>query len=312
MNTFHAHGKLLVSAEYMVLFGSRALAIPLQLGQSLRRIRSEHPRVFSWRAIYSEKTWFNATMDPGSLRILSSSDSDKAEWLRSLIRASIELMPSFQEDLFRWDVETHLDFSPQWGLGSSSTVTALVAEWAEVNPLDLHFMVSEGSGYDVACAIADGPIQYQIRDNAPHYQHVPFLPSFSPQIFFAWLGSKQPTSAHLREMKGRFQPGYEEIHRFSRITDAMIDAEDLSTFRGLMEEHEDALASLLEMEKISESRLHGIPGTVKSLGAWGGDFVMIASDADEKDLFNYLHERDIRIIYRYNDIVYGKELRGST
>ncbi len=309
MNTFHAHGKLLVSAEYMVMFGSRALAIPLQLGQTLHRIRSEHPRKFSWKANYGEKTWFSATLEPGSLRIIDTSDPARAEWLRRLIRASIDLMPSFQEDLFKWDVETRLDFSPLWGLGSSSSVTALMAEWAEVNPLDLHFMISEGSGYDVACAIASGPIQYQIRDNAPHYQHVPFLPPFSDQIYFAWLGSKQYTEAHLREIKGKFQPEYEEIHRFSCITEAMIEAGDLSTFMELMEEHEEALSSLLKKEKISDSLLHGIPGTTKSLGAWGGDFVMIASEADEKDLFNYLHERDIQVIYRYKEIVYGGDVR---
>jgi len=43
---------------------------------------------------------------------------------------------------------------------------------------------------------------------------------------------------------------------------------------------------------------------VKSLGAWGGDFVMIASDADEKELLNYLHEKNIKVIFRYGELVY--------
>ena len=46
------------------------------------------------------------------------------------------------------------------GLGSSSTLIYCVAEWAEVNPLMLYFKIDDGSGYDVACAFADGPITY--------------------------------------------------------------------------------------------------------------------------------------------------------
>ncbi len=67
MNSLYAHGKLLISAEYMVLHGSRALAIPLRKGQSLQRIRSENSRVFSWKATYQNQTWFNARLDPSSL-----------------------------------------------------------------------------------------------------------------------------------------------------------------------------------------------------------------------------------------------------
>lgn len=310
MNTLYAHGKLLISAEYMVMHGSLALAIPLKQGQSLQRIRSENPRFFSWKATYQGQTWFSASLDPSSLKIITSNDPVKAQWLRSLILACIELMPSFQEDLFKWDVETQLDFSPLWGFGSSSTVTALMAEWAEVNPLDLHFMISEGSGYDVACAIADGPIVYRIRDDAPHYQHVEFIPSFSDQIYFAWLGTKQPTADHLKEKAESFQPTYEDIHAFSCFTKAMIQAPDLTSFQQLMEEHELKLAKILKTERISVSHFPGIPGTVKSLGAWGGDFVMIVSSAHQNDLFNYLYDKGIKVIYRYQDIAFnGREIQ---
>ncbi len=310
MKSLHTHGKLLISAEYMVLYGSNCLALPLKLGQSLQLRRSVHYRVLSWNALYLDQSWFTAKLDPANLKILETNDPVKAEWLRNLIMACIELMPSFQEDLFKWDVETRLEFSPLWGLGSSSSVIALVAEWAEVNPLDLHFMVSEGSGYDVACAIAEGPISYRIRDNSWHYRHVPFHPPFSNQIYFAWLGIKQPTNEHLKRIAGSLQPDFKSIHRFSCLTEAMMEARDLVTFQNLMDEHETALSGLLGIDRISDSRFPGLPGSVKSLGAWGGDFVMIASQAKEKELFTYLNEMDIRVIYRYSDIVfYGNELQ---
>ena len=308
MNTLYAHGKLLISAEYMVMHGSTALAVPLQMGQSLNRLPSENRDLFIWNAFYEKEKWFHARIDPIRLKVLETSNPQKAGRLRRMLEACIELMPSFQKELFRWDVETVLEFSPAWGFGSSSTLTALLAEWAEINPLDLHFMIASGSGYDVACANAEGPILYKIRDGSPHYRHIRFHPPFSDRIYFAWLGHKQDTEKHLDQVTGKIDPGYENIHRFSRLTEQMIAAADPVTFGKLIEEHEEALSGILEMERISAGRFSSLPGHVKSLGAWGGDFVMIVSGVSEKELFAYLRNRNIRVIFRYDDLVYDPTL----
>ncbi len=304
MDRIQAHGKLLISSEYMVMYGSKALAVPLRKGQMLQKYRSDNPRVFSWKAFYGEQSWFHALYDPSSLRILESSDRDRAVYLQQLIRSCIEMMPAFQEDLFNWDVETRLDFSPDWGLGSSSTLVALLAEWAEVNPLDLHFSVSSGSGFDVACAIADGPLIYRLRDGSPTYLHVPFHPPFSRHLHFAWLGRKQPTEAHLKEVSGRINPDYQLIHRFTELTEQMLNAQELSIFQDLMETHESQLAGILGMEPVSGSVFRDIPGSVKSLGAWGGDFVLIASEAPREELEKYLGRQGIHQIFSFDELVY--------
>jgi len=303
MNSFYAHGKLLLSAEYMVIYGSKALALPLKLGQSLERVRPDNRNIFAWNAYYQDEPWFSARLDPATLKVLETSDQTMASRLQEMIRACIELIPDFQQELFRWDAVTRLDFSPEYGFGSSSTLTALLAEWAEVNPLDLHFMVSEGSGYDVACALAEGPILYHLRDNTPQYRQIPFHPPFLDQLYFAWLGKKQPTASHLAQVSGRLNPGSETIHRFSQLTMAMVEASTLSEFRLVMEEHEEALSHILGIERIS-TRFEGLPGSIKSLGAWGGDFVMIATEAEEEFLKKYLSHRHIQAFYRYKDLVY--------
>jgi len=299
-----AHGKLLISAEYMVLQGSRALAVPLKKGQHLQTIRSKDHRLFSWNAYYEEDPWFSADFDPATLGILSTTDREKAAYLQTLLKACIELDPAFQSELFDWDVETRLDFSPDWGLGSSSTLTALLAEWADINPLALHFMVSEGSGYDVACAITDSAIIYSLQDNGPHYQPVFFNPPFADQLFFVWLGSKQPTAGQLAEMSGHLDPDPEMIETFSTLTRGMLEAGELSDFRILMEEHEAKLSELIRRDRVSETRFPGLLGSVKSLGAWGGDFVMIASEQDPAALYNYLDNLGFTCRFRFKDLVY--------
>jgi mevalonate kinase len=304
MNVLRARGKLLISAEYMVLHGSKALAVPLKKEQYLHRIRKENHALFAWNAYHEADCWFNALFNPSNLGIVETTDRGKAENLRKLLRATVEMNPLFQKELFEWDVDTRLDFSPSWGLGSSSTLTALVAEWAEINPLDLHFRISGGSGYDVACAIADRPIVYRLGDDGPHYQPVPFDPPFADRLWFVWLGTKQPTASHLAGMEGRINPGYEERNYFSLLTQGMLQAGELSEFRAFMEEHESRLSELIKRPRVSETLFPDLPGSVKSLGAWGGDFVMIASELEPETLTSYLDNKGFTTRFRYKDLVY--------
>lgn len=304
MKTHYAHGKLLISAEYMVLHGSKALAVPLQKGQKLQRIKSEDHRTFSWKAHYGNNSWFSATYDPESLSVIKTTDHSKAETLKGLIQACIDLQATFQQELFTWDVETFLEFSPSWGFGSSSTLTALMAEWADVNPLDLHFLISQGSGYDVACAIAEKAITYWLMNEEPHYQHVRFDPPFSDHLYFVWLGKKQKSDEHLIDIAQHMHPSYEDIHHFSMLSQQMIEARELHEFQRLMEEHEHRLSSLTKQDRVSLSRFPDLPGSVKSLGAWGGDFVLVASDRDQEYLFDYLNGKGLSTVFRFKDLVY--------
>jgi mevalonate kinase len=305
MKRFHAKGKLLLSAEYMVLHGSTALAIPLKLGQSLEITPSADPERFTWTAFHKQEPWFMATLDPATLEVQDSSNLEMAFGLSKHIGACIELVPSFREALYESDAATRLDFPPDYGFGSSSTLIALLAGWAEVDPLDLHFMVSEGSGYDVACAVSDGPITYRLKDHLPQYNHVPFNPPFREQIWFAWLGHKQATAPHLAEMAGRLSPNIENVAIFSQLSQEMIDATNLEQFRKTMDRHEETLSHLLGIDPVSE-RFINLPGSVKSLGAWGGDFVMIATEEDKQSLQKYLSEYGIRTLYSYKDLIYEK------
>ena len=61
-------------------------------------------------------------------------------------------------------MNTHLEFPRDWGLGSSSTLINNVAQWAQVDPFELHFKVSNGSGYDIACAKRRYPIVYSTQN----------------------------------------------------------------------------------------------------------------------------------------------------
>ena len=71
-----------------------------------------------------------------------------------------------------------------------------------------------------------------------------------------------------------------------------------------MEEHEARLSALIGLERVSKTRFPGLQGSVKSLGAWGGDFVMLASEQDQEALYNYLDGLGLTTRFRYKDLVY--------
>ena len=45
------------------------------------------------------------------------------------------------------------------------------------------------------------------------------------------------------------------------------------------------MSLILEMQTVKEASFPDFTGTIKSLGAWGGDFVLVVSDSNPKSYF---------------------------
>ena len=44
-------------------------------------------------------------------------------------------------------------------------------------------------------------------------------------------------------------------------------------------------------------------GEMKSLGAWGGDFFLVATEWDKQRIRNYFENKGLNVILRYDDII---------
>ena len=164
MSRYFSHGKFLLTGEYLVLKGALALALPLKLGQSFT-VETVCTPSLQWNAYQPDGPWFSVTLNSENLEIINCDDRPKAEKLAQILKAVKRLNPAaFKEGLY---FETHLDFNPNWGLGSSSTLIANLARWANVNPYELLKLTFGGSGYDIACATAERPIYYQVKTEVP-------------------------------------------------------------------------------------------------------------------------------------------------
>ena len=303
-SSWYARGKLLLSAEYVVLHGARALALPTRLGQHLKLKESSGSELI-WKSYDHEgNLWFEGKFDLMGFDVLKASDEETARSLRKVLRSACRDNGDFLSQWKKYIVETKLEFPRNWGLGSSSTLVYLISEWAEANPFLVLFDSFEGSGYDVACAGADGPILYQLSDDALHYESCDFDPPFKDQLYFVHLGEKADSQEAVKKfLKGK-KPSASIIDRISELTLAMVSEKKLSNFEKQIDEHNSIMADLLPLEPPSRSQFSDYWGKVKPLGAWGGDFVMVTSDRSEKETRDYFNDKGFSVFLPYKEIIY--------
>ncbi len=309
MNRYYSHGKFLLTGEYLVLKGALAMALPLKLGQSLEveELDSSSNRLL-WEAFRPEGEWFSVTLNRKTLEIIDCDDPSKAEKLTQILKAVKQLNPkAFEGNGLKFN--THLDFDPNWGLGSSSTLIANLARWAKVNPYELLKQTFGGSGYDIACATAEQPIYYQLIDDKPQVETIDFQPSFSDHLFFVYQGQKQSSSKEIKAFLEKSNPVdlQKDIEAISEISHAVPKCESLDEFAMLMQCHERIIARCIGQEPV-QKRFPDFEGVLKSLGAWGGDFILAATEWDEKEVKDYFKTFGLEVVFGYNDLVLGNNL----
>jgi mevalonate kinase len=298
------NAKLLLSAEYLVLNGAKALAVPLRFGQRLC-VDENLQGFISWQSIaHDGSDWFKGKYTLNDFSIIESSDQDIAKHPQRLLLAARKLNPEFCLKSAGYNVISTLNYPLLWGLGSSSTLIAAIAGWAGIDPFRLHFEVSKGSGYDIACAISNSPLLYTIRDHKPEFEFVAFLPSFADKIFFVYQGKKQDSAQGIDAYKNRnSNPAKSIINEANLLTGRMLHASNLPDFEQVLHEHEMLISNVIEVPTIRQTLFSDLPGEVKSLGAWGGDFCLLTWRDDPLLLAAYLKSKGLETWFNFNDIV---------
>ena len=298
---FHAHGKFLLTGEYLVLKGTLALALPLKWGQTLT-VETSPETALRWDAHKPEEPWFSVALNPATLDIIKCNDQPKAATLAHILKAVKQLNPkAFEGNDIKFT--TRLDFDPNWGLGSSSTLISNLAQWANVNPYELLKMTFGGSGYDIACATAEQPIYYQLVNGKPQTKTIEFIPPFAEHLFFVYQGQKQSSSKEIKAFLEKANPAdlQKDIEAVSDISRAVPKCRNLDEFCLLMQCHERIIARCIGQQPV-QKRFPDFEGVLKSLGAWGGDFVLAATEWDENQVKAYFKEKGLGVVFGYKEI----------
>lgn len=299
----HAHGKLMLTGEYLVMHGALSLALPLKLGQTME-IEPTQTGLIEWSASDTQGKWFEGSYSIAQIELVYMSDKAVGLNLQKILLTIRKLNPGFLNDSQGVKIHTRLEFNRFWGLGSSSTLVVLLAKLADVDPMDLHAIISNGSGYDVACALAESPVLFQRLNQVSSWRPADFSPDFSSSLYFVYLGNKQNSASEVSLFLKR-NPGTmkQEVEEVSEIGRKIRKAKNLSEFNSLIEQHEQILSQVLEVETVKSKLFADFDGAVKSLGAWGGDFILASSDAGNDYVRNYFSLKGYTTLFQYDNIV---------
>ncbi|MEM6718560.1 MAG: GYDIA family GHMP kinase [Bacteroidota bacterium] len=283
---FYSNGKLLLSGEYVVLDGAKALAIPTKYGQTLSVNPIDLPTAdevpnLVWKS-YDDRDiiWYQHAFEIDSLNTARSYVDAVNQTLHDLLSEAKRLNPDFLADNTSYEVQTTLSFPQDWGLGSSSTLIHNIALWANVNPYSLLWNAFKGSGYDIACAKHNLPIIYEVHQQQPTVTEIDFSPSFRDQLYFVHLNKKQNSRNAINNYNARKGSIANEIKIINAITLEMTQTNSLVDFELLLKEHEQLIGEIIQETPVQEVLFADYFGQIKSLGAWGGDFVLATGNDD--------------------------------
>ena len=296
---FYSNGKLLITGEYFVLNGALSLALPTVYGQYLE-INYNDSNIIKWTSYNNNKEiWFKCEIDKDNLDILYSSSKEISRIIKELISYIREKETNFLKSNGS-TINTQLTFDKNWGLGSSSTLISNISKLSGVDPYELNNKFFNGSGYDIACAESNRSLLYRLYDGKREIKKIHFNPSFKDKLYFVYLNKKQNSLNEIINFKERVNSeiGISEI---SEITKRIIICKDQSEFNKLIREHENIISKLISKKKIKDKIFNDFNGEVKSLGAWGGDFILASSN--ESETKKYFRNKGFNFIFEFDKVI---------
>lgn len=303
MKRYYSSGKLLLTGEYAVLDGALCLALPTKYGQELQLGPISDPIIRWTSKDHDQSIWFEEVISMDRLQGVTPkpvSGMSTSEALIQVLGIARQMNPDFLSGDSGFNVVTQLEFPRKWGLGTSSTLINNIAQWAKVDPYALLERTFGGSGYDIACAQHRNPLFYQLKDGKPRVASADFKPSFASSLFFVYLNRKQDSREAIKNYREQTEGTAKLVEEISALTKAIAGCARLQDFEALLNRHELLIAEALNTPTVKKRLFPDYPYLIKSLGAWGGDFILVVGGETDQA---YFHDKGYTTIIPYSDMI---------
>lgn len=298
--TYRANGKLLLTGEYLVLHGAKAVALPLKVGQRLEVSFPNNTQAIVWQAFYHEVLWFSCELSPADFSIQTTSNLEKAESLARILKIIQMFNPTFKIEagtLFR----TMIESNPEWGFGSSSTLISLLSQFSGADAFRLNELAFQGSGFDIACATANGPILYQ---RGLSVEQVSLDYPFSDRLCLVYSGKKKSTAGEVNAFLKEIKVSAELVDEMSELSQRFLMCRDQNEFNQLIHSHEVMISNLIGRKRLKSEFFTDFDGEIKSLGAWGGDFFLASSSKwTFEEVKKYFANKGLPTAFKWDDLI---------
>lgn len=300
--TFYSNGKLLITGEYIVLDGAKALALPTKFGQNLIIEPANNKTIYWTSHDANESIWFQSeiTFKTIILKQQFTAENGIKNTLIEILHEANNLNPDFLNKSDGYKITTTLTFPKFWGLGTSSTLINNIAQWLQIDAFKLLRNSFGGSGYDIACAQNDSALIYQLQNGNPIIETINFNPEFSDKIYFIYLNKKQNSKAAIASYYKKQLNIGTTIKTIDTLTTTIINAKEPKEFAIALKQHEIQMSSVLETETVQEALFQDFDGVIKSLGAWGGDFVLSISKENPTEYFD---KKGYKTVIPYKEMI---------
>lgn len=301
MKSYYSNGKLWILGEYYVLAEAKGLALPTKFGQYLKVYPIKYPHI-SWKSYdWDNSVWFCDTISFDAIFLNTQTSDDKIKnTLISILHHAHLMNPKLLSTRCGFYIETELTFNKNWGLGSSSTLINNIAQWFEVDAFNLLEKSFGGSGFDIACAQHNRPIAFQKKKHQYIVNEVDFFPRFKEHLYFVYLNQKKDSKQAIASFKEVMPKLTNEIVEVSKLTDEIVSENSLDNFICKLKDYEQKLGKLLKTIPIQQELFPDFQGLIKSLGGWGGDFVLVASKKNPRD---YFKSKGYEIVFTYQEMI---------
>lgn len=279
----------MITGEYLVIRGAKALAVPTVLGQQLQfsHDRRSKSKKINWVSMTSgDLIWYSNQFDiDNNFEPAEQKGSGRTEFIRSLLIAINQSKPDFFKEQGTYTFKTFMDFDPGWGMGSSSSLIVNLAMLTSLQPFELVFSstLNQGSGYDIATSLIGKPIIYFIEEEMYHWAEPADLPwkNFVGHCRLVYLNHKQDSNVEVSRFKSRWKENenHNVIEEISNISEKLTTVTDYAEFKQLLSRHEMIMSEVLKKKCIKDEMFSDFKGVIKSLGAWGGDFILACPDS---------------------------------
>lgn len=300
MKTYRSNGKLFLIGEYIVIDGAKAFALPAKYGQCLFvENSSETENLITWKATkFDNSIWFETEIRSNDLEIISSTNEKLSQSLQNILKQAKSLNPDFFNSNNSYQCLTKLEYPQEWGLGSSSTLIDLISQWIEINPFELNKLTFNTSGYDIACAHHHHPILFS--NNPIEVEDLELNWNFKDQLYFVYLNQKQDTQAVVGNHYKNKPKDWKMIQDLSDLVIQATKVENLTDLESILDEYQARLGDFMQIPQVKELYFSDYLGTVKSLGAWGGDFVLVTY---REGMHDYFKEKGYEIIIPFSEMM---------
>ncbi|WP_312341015.1 GYDIA family GHMP kinase [Chryseobacterium binzhouense] len=299
MGELYSPGKLMLTSEYFAVDGALVLAVPTKLGQEFFFEEKEDGNsIIYWEAYHQDQLWLQTKIDYKNWQVLETNIPSNAEFILKTLRNVQIFSETKLKNTHTYFFKTNLQFPSDYGLGSSSTLMNNLAEWAEIDPFKLNEVSLGGSGYDISVAYSKSAVLFQNKPKI-HFEKIKYSPVFKDELIFIHLNQKQDSREGINLYKSKNKSKI-LIDEFSDLTRKILLCNELENFSQLMMLHEQKISDFIEIPTVKFVFFADCPVFIKSLGAWGGDFVMSTKFSGYKD---YFWGKGFTTIFNWDDLI---------